>query len=141
MLHVDRLAGAVVMAFALALWLYVIPDQVDTADYGWMRPRTLPSILAVALFVLGLVLALIRPIPAEDGGDGSAPDIALVIGLAGLGIFGMGHFGFLYAAPPLAIAAAWLLREHRWPLLIAAGILVPLAIWGLVEGILGRPLP
>lgn len=137
----DRIAGAAVMAFALALWFIVIPDQVDKADYGWMRPRTLPYILTGALFVLGLLLIL-TPKDAQTPEQRSLDrHLGGVLALAGFGVFAMGQWGFLIAAPVLTAAAAWLVGERRWPMLGAAGILVPLSIWVLVGQVLGRPLP
>lgn len=141
MARADRIAGAAVIAFALALWFIVIPDQVDKADYGWMRPRTLPYILTAALFLLGIVLTLVTSKAEMPSEHPLNRKISIILGLAGLGIFVMAHWGFAFAAPLLAGTAAWLVGERRWLVLLAAGGLVPLAIWILVAYLLGRPLP
>ncbi len=137
----DRISGALVMAFALGLWVFVIPDQVDAADYGWMRPRTLPQILAVTLLVLGALLVLLPSRDRDATAAGPAVPVAIGAGLAGGGVLAMGLWGFALAAPALALAAAVFAGERRWPWLLATGIAVPAAIWALVTVFLGRPLP
>lgn len=136
----NRAAGLAVAAFAAVLWLVVIPDQVDEASYGWMRPRTLPTICAGALGLFGLALAAFPGSSVELSPRRSARVLVLLV-LSSAAVWGLSRWGFLMTAPALAAALLLFLRERRpgWWLAAAAG--VPAAIWAIVEGLLGRGLP
>lgn len=135
----DRVIGAVVLCLALALWAIVIPDQVDRASYGWMRPRTMPSICAAVIGALGLLL-IVFPKGAEPPDWPAVGRIACVALIALAAAWLIARLGFIYAASPVALALALLTGERRWSWLVMAAALVPLIIWGTVT-ILGRPLP
>ena len=141
---VDRLAaralGIVAMGFAAALWWRLIPWQVEMAEYGWMRPQTLPQICAVGIGAAGLLL-LIFPAGKVSPRPGLSLAAVGLAGLAGLGLWAMDAYGFLYAAPPLALAAALAMGERRPANLAAAAILPPAVIWLLAVELLGRSLP
>ncbi|WP_081531823.1 tripartite tricarboxylate transporter TctB family protein [Rhodovulum sp. P5] len=137
----DRLIGAVVVVFALLLWRVVIPDQVDTADYGWMRPRTLPLILAAALAIGGALLVAFptaRPVTASAG---PALRLGGVLVLAAAGAWAIGTFGFVASAWGVALGLSLLLGERRWAWLVGVSVAVPAAIWLTVSVLLHRPLP
>jgi len=137
----DRLAGAAVMLCALLLWRVAIPDQVDAADYGWMRPRTLPLILAAALGLTGALLMAFpaaRPVPQATR---PALRLAGITLLAALCVATIGAFGFVATAWAVALGLALLVGERRWPWLVGVAVLVPGAIWLTVSVLLHRPLP
>lgn len=137
----DRLSGAVVVLFALLLWLAIIPDQVDEASYGWMRPRTLPLIAAAAMGLFGallIVFAAPRPVPASAL---ATLRVGVVAGVLAIAVVATGIFGFLAVSPFLALAISFLCGERRWRLLLAAAAAVPAAIWLIVSVVLSRPLP
>lgn len=136
----DRILGLVVIGFALLLYLVIIPWQVETVDYGWLKPRTLPRIVAVGLGLCGIALVL-RPV-------GDASPARLYWGRAGLfaavliaGLVAMRSVGFVYAAPPLALALMWLAHERRWHWLALGAVGMPALIWLVVAVLLERPLP
>jgi putative tricarboxylic transport membrane protein len=136
----DRIAGAVVLALALLLWVVVIPDQIDAVAYGWMRPQTLPSICAAALGLLGALLLLTggRPMAVDAG---QAARLAALLGLLAAAVWAMARTGFVWVAPPLAAVLVVLLGERRWPWALAAVAGAPAAIWIVVAVLLNRPLP
>jgi putative tricarboxylic transport membrane protein len=135
-----RLAGLAVAGFGAALWLWIIPWQVDAVDYGWMRPRTLPTICAVGLLVAGLALAAF-PAGATDLSPRRSLKAAALLALMGVAVWAMDRWGFLVAAPFLAAILVAILRERRWPWILAAIAAVPGLIWLAVVPLLGRGLP
>ena len=137
----DRLSGAVVVLFALLLWLVIIPDQVDEASYGWMRPRTLPLVATTAMGLFGALLIIFaapKPVPTSG-----LPGLrtAAVVAVVAIAIGATGLFGFLIVSPALALVASLLCGERRWPWLLAGVAVVPSTIWLIVSVLLSRPLP
>ncbi|MFC3613945.1 tripartite tricarboxylate transporter TctB family protein [Lutimaribacter marinistellae] len=139
-MRADRWSGLVCLLIGVALYVAIIPWQVETVGYGWLRPRTLPRALAVIIALCGLWLLLV---PAEDIRPSSVPwlRVSLFAGLLGAGLWLISLFGFLWVAPGLALAIMTLSGERRplWLVLGAAGM--PLAIWWTVTVLLERPLP
>lgn len=129
------------MLFALALWAVVIPDQVDSASYGWMRPRTMPTVATAALGIFGALLVVFpsaRPVAASVE---PALRIGAVGVLAGAAVLAFGVFPFVVVAPLAALGLSQLIGERRWQWLVAATVGVPGVIWLVVGWLLGRPLP
>ena len=97
----------------MLLYAVVIPWQVETVEYGWLRPRTLPRILAV-IMGLGGVILLLRP------GVQRLPDgllwarAALFAGVLIVSLALMWQFGFVWVAPGMALAIMLLAGERRW---------------------------
>jgi len=135
-----RAAGLAVAAFAAALWLWIIPWQVDAADEGWMRPRTLPTICAAGLLIAGLALAVF-PAGAADLAPRRHLKAAALLAMLVATVWAMDRWGFLVAAPLLAAALVAMLRERRWPWIVAAVAGVPVLIWLAAVPLLGRALP
>lgn len=137
----DRIAGAVVMGFAVLLWFVVIPDQVDHVDYGWMRPRTLPGICTALIGGLGFLLLVF---PKSVSNRMPRKDIARLSALVALviaALWAISQVGFLIVAPIVAAVLVALLRENRWPWILASVAGAPLVIWLIVAVLLQRPLP
>lgn len=137
----DRLSGAVVVLFALLLWLVVIPDQVDEASYGWMRPRTLPFVATMAMGLFGallIVFAMPKPVPTSALPGLRIAAAAVIVAVA---IVATSFLGFLVVSPALALAVSLLCGERRWPWLLAGAAAVPTTIWIIVSVVLSRPMP
>lgn len=135
----SRISGLLVAGFGLLLLLVLIPEGTEQVDYGWLRPATLPAILAWVLILSGLWTTL------ENRGAPVAPgQIARAMGLLALiagGLWLMGQIGFLYTAPLLTLVLMLLIGERR-PFWLALGVLgVPALIWFAVTELLSRPLP
>lgn len=136
----DKIAGFCTILLGAILLFWITPAATETVDYGWMRPNTLPNILAWILIIAGVGLALS---PSELSAPsfmliGKAASYFLVIVLGLIAIF---HFGYLVIAPLLALAVMFLLGERRLFWLLIGAALVPTAIWLFVEVLLSRPLP
>lgn len=136
----DRVAGFCSIFFGLVLLFWLTPFATETVDYGWMRPKTLPDILAWILIFAGSALV---GVPSEPAGTnfllfGKAVTYFVLIVL---GLFAIAHFGYLLVAPLLALAIMLLLGERRWFWLFTGAVLVPAAIWLFIEILLSRPLP
>ncbi|MEY8841838.1 tripartite tricarboxylate transporter TctB family protein [Cribrihabitans sp. XS_ASV171] len=140
MREADRWSGLVCLLFGVALYAAIIPWQVETVGYGWLRPRTLPRVLAVVIALCGLWLMVA---PSGDARPGEVPWLraGLFAGLLIAGLWLIARFGFLWVAPLLALAIMVLSGERRplWLILGAAGL--PLAIWAVVVVLLERTLP
>lgn len=136
----DRILGLFVVAFAVLLYLVIIPWQVETVEYGWLKPRTLPRIVAVVLGICGVALM------ARPSGDASPGllhwnraalfAVVLIVALAG-----MSYFGFVYVSPIMALALMVLAYERRWYWLVLGAGAMPVVIWYVVAVLLERPLP
>ncbi len=136
----DRLTGFFFLVFGVLLIWIVIPWQIEPVDYGWLRPRTLPYGLAVILALCGLWLILR---PDTSGAAATTPwaRAALFGGILCVGLFLISGFGFEWVAPWMALAIMWCSGERRPFWLLTGVVVVPLVIWLLVVGLLGRPLP
>lgn len=135
--NANRWAGVCVAALALLFLIFIIPNHSSASDYGWMRPRTLPTICAVALILLGLALAFF---PSGQMPPGNHLRAVFIMGVLALALVGFAYGGFLIAAP-LLMAVLMLVSGERRPLWLFIGVAtVPLLIWFVVTIILGRPL-
>jgi putative tricarboxylic transport membrane protein len=136
----NRLSGLVVVVFGLILLFWIIPRHTETADFGWLRPATLPNIAAMIIIVSGIIHVLFPMGSAEfDLQPALRAGLFFVISLAGL--FIMRHLGFLIAAPLLIMVLMLMVGERRPLWLIAGIVMVPLGIWSSIELLLKRPLP
>jgi putative tricarboxylic transport membrane protein len=140
MTTVDRLSGLAVALFGLALLVFIIPGQVETVDYGWVRPKTVPNAMAVALIVLGLM----QTVFAKDGTAWQARAALRALGYLAattLAVWSMGRFGFVVVAPVMMLVLMLLIGERR-PLWLGLGVLaVPAVVWLTVVRLLDRTLP
>ena len=141
MMTFDRLGGLAVALFGLALMMVVIPGQVETVDYGWVRPETVPNAMAVALIVLGLMQAAF----AKDGSAAWRTHAALralgYLAVTTLAVWAMGQFGFIVIAPVMMLVLMLLIGERRL-LWLGLGVgAVPVIVWLTVVRLLDRTLP
>ena len=136
----NRLSGAVVVVFGLILLFWIIPRHTEAADYGWLRPATLPNVTAVIIIIAGIIHVLFPEGTAEfDPQPALRAGLFFVISVAGL--FMMRHLGFLIAAPALITVLMLMVGERRPLWLIAGVVMIPLGIWSSIELLLKRPLP
>lgn len=136
----DRIAGLLIFSLGLFVYAVLIPWQVETVEYGAMHPETMPKIIAVILAISGLVL-MVRPGPAITTIHMRWIRMAMFVAVLFAGLFALTRFGFIYTAPPLALAIMLMIGERRplWLSLGTAGM--PLLIWFAVAYLLERPLP
>lgn len=139
-MSLDRISGALVAVFGLALLVFIVPGQVEEVSYGWVRPETVPNAVAVALVLLGL-WKVFTPGAGNDFSPRRALRAFFYLGYAALAVWAMGRFGFAAVAPVMMLALMLLIGERR-PLWLAIGtIAVPGLIWGAVAVLLDRTLP
>jgi len=136
----DRFTGAFFVCFGLLLYAVIIPWQIETVDYGWLKPRTLPRILAIILVLCGAVLVL-RPVGDASPGSTHWDRAVLFAAVLFLGLVVMSYVGFVYTAPVMALILMWLAHERRWLWLALGSVGMPALIWLVVAVLLGRPLP
>ena len=138
-MQTDRILGAVLIIFGGLLIWWIIPWQAEEVGYGWLRPRTLPYLIAMGLAFCGAWMVL-SPV-AEASPDANWQRAALCVGILVVGLALMSWFGFLWIAPPMALTLMLVAGERRlfWLTVGAAG--VPAAIWFCIAVLLERPLP
>ncbi|MDA0961753.1 MAG: tripartite tricarboxylate transporter TctB family protein [Proteobacteria bacterium] len=138
-MQTDRITGAALIILGGLLIWWIIPWQAEAVGYGWLRPRTLPYIIAVGLLLCGAWMML-RPV-AEALPAANWPRAALYAGILVAGLALMSRFGFLWVGPPMALVLMLIAGERR-PLWLTAGAAgTPAAIWVYVAVLLERPLP
>lgn len=136
----DRFCGLFFLLFGLVLFFYLIPTQVETVDYGAIRPKTMPQILTVIIGFFGIVL-MVKPSDGTDLQPMPWIKVGTIIAILATGLWLVAQFGFAFVAPPLAFVLMLVTGERRplWLGLGAAGI--PALIWFAVTILLERSLP
>lgn len=136
----DRISGLFFMVLGLAMYVWVIPNYIETVDGGNLSPDTLPNIISIVLTIAG-AFVMIRPTKHQVRNAALMAKTGLYVTLLTFGIWAISIFGFEYVAPLLALAIMWFIGERR-PLWLGLGVVVmPGVIWFLVTQLLGRALP
>lgn len=136
-----RLTGVFFVIFAVAMIWGVIPAQTESVyPDGSIPPEVLPMFYAAMIGLFGTALACQRAeATALDLRQGAKTAGFFLLAL--VGVLAMQHFGFLLAAPVLALVLLWLVGERRPLWLALGGLGGPLLIWTVFEVLLGRLLP
>lgn len=137
----NRGSGLAITLAGLALLLFVIPDQVEVVDYGWVRPETVPNAMAVALIGLGLIQAVLPTGGTSPWRMSPALRALGYLAVTALAVWAMGRFGFVAVAPVMVLVLMLLIGERR-PFWLGLGVLaMPAVIWLTVTQLLDRTLP
>lgn len=136
----NRLSGLFIALFGVLLLIWVIPNHTETADYGWLRPATLPNIMSICMIILGLFHFVFPTGKAEL--DGALTLRFLLIFLLCLvALLLIKYIGFVFVAPGLAMIVMFLIGERRPKWLLTGIIIIPVSLWAIVVFVLERPLP
>ena len=136
----NRLSGLVVAMAGILLLFWIIPNQTETVAFGWLKPNTLPNIIAIVIIILGL-FHFILPSGKAKFDIKLALRISLFFMITMASLYFMSIVGFLIAAPIMVMIVMILIGERR-PLWLVSGIVLgPAAIWAAVDWLLNRPLP
>lgn len=136
----SRGSGIFVLGFGLVLYFVAIPYDTEIVDYGWMRPQTLPNILAWILMASGIAIACIN----SDQNDHNIRQLFkafMYLAIVVLGVILMDNFGFVKVSPALALVLMWLIGERRIFWLVSGVVGIPFLIWLVVVVLLERLLP
>jgi len=136
----DRLSGLSILVFGLLFYFVVIPYGTEVVEYGWVRPQTIPNVMALIIAIAGSFL-IIRPGLDQPIDFRSALMAAAYFSLIVLALFVIANFGFVYTAPFLALAIMLLTGERRFIWLVTGIAVVPFIIWFVVSVLLNRLLP
>lgn len=135
----NRLSGLFVSLFGIILLLFIIPNQTEFVDYGWLKPATLPSIAAVIITVAGLLHSIFPRGTVEFDRTSAVRALLLFfIGLLGLWLM---TISYMVAAPLLMLLLMWRIGERRWKWLFIGVVILPASIWYFIDYLLQRPLP
>lgn len=139
----DRLVTLVVLLISLGLIFVVIPKGAEHVETGVMSPDGVPLLLAWTIAVLALIQFVNPFVPApEEAPDGAQFLRAMgMLALAAVCAWVMPLVGFLAGAVALATGANLMMQERRPAIVLASGLVAPLAIWAIVRFVLERPLP
>ncbi len=137
-----RISTLLVLLFGLAQYFVIIPAQVETVSYGWVRPNTVPNALAILIVVVAAVQLINSDNPVEERPTllHLARALAFFVGVW-ICAYLMPIIGFLKVALPMALILMLAVGERRWIWLVVGGVFLPTLIWYGTEIVLGRPLP
>lgn len=136
----NRLSGLGVTLAGIVLLFWIIPNQTETVDFGWLKPNTLPNIITIVIIILGL-FHFILPSGKAEFDIKLALRIGLFFMITMASLYFMSVVGFLITAPIMVMIVMILIGERR-PLWLVSGIVLgPAAIWAAVDLLLNRPLP
>lgn len=136
----ERIFTAVLVLLGLILLFLILPQQVESVDYGRVFPSTVPSVALWVIIVAGVVQFFTSTERIEIHVTNSLRAIAF-IAMFIASVWLMEKFGFEYFAPVFALVIMLFMGERRWYWLLFAAIAMPLSIWFLVENVLNRVLP
>ena len=136
----NRISGLVVAIMGSILLLWIIPHQTEIADFGWLKPATLPKIASIVFIIAGLI-QFIFPTGEAEFDFKLFLRVGLFFVISVIGIYLMSLIGFIIAAPILLSVIMLMIKERR-PFWLATGILIlPASIWFCVDFLLNKPLP
>ena len=135
----NRMSGVLVSFFGIVLLFYIIPNQTESIDYGWLKAATLPSIAAVIIILSGLLHAVF-PRGELELELASALRALLFFFIGILGLWAM-TISYMVAAPLLMLVLMWVIGERRWQWLVTGVAVLPACIWFCIDYLLKRPLP
>lgn len=138
---VNRLLGAIVIAFGATLLLWLIPANVSAAPGSVMDPALFPRLAAWLLIGLGALQVLVPPGEPQVPPPWEVLRLGAVALLTLAAVLLMPRLGYILTSVALMAVLAGLVHERRihWLAVIIAGL--PVAIWLLFEIVLQRPLP
>ena len=136
----NRASGLGVIIAGLVLLFWIIPHQTEIADFGWLKPATLPKICAVIIIITG-VLHCIFPTGKAEFDIESSLRVGLFFLISCIGLYVIGLIGFVFGAPLLIAVIMFFVGEHRPVWLVSGIILLPAVIWLCISVLLNKPLP
>ena len=137
---VNRLSASFFIFLGLSLIYFIFPVEIESLDYGWVRPQTLPNICAFLLIIFGIVQFIFPKGKVVLEFEQILWSGVFVL-LAFLAVFGFHKFGFTFTAPFFALSIMLLIGENRIIWLILGAIVIPFSVSQIVENLLGRFLP
>ena len=136
----NRLSGLVVVILGAILFFWIIPDQTEIADSGWLKPATLPKITSITIILSG-VIHFIFPTGKAEFDVAFSLRVGLFFVISVIGLYLMNLIGFVLAAPILILVIMIIVGERRPLWLVSGIILLPASIWFCVNLLLNKPLP
>ena len=137
---VNRLSASFVIFLGLSLIYFIFPVEIESLDYGWVRPQTLPNICALLLIIFGIVQFIFPKGKVVLEFEQILWSGVFVLA-AFIAVFGFHYLGFIYTAPIFALSIMLLIGEKRILWLLLGVFLIPFLILLIVEQLLGRLLP
>ena len=144
-------AGLLLGAIGILFILVLIPHGVvepRKVKYAALSPSYYPRIVAIALFVLGVLVAIRGFIGRREGSGPDAmarPDakvrIAAVFCVLGLYALLIGSVGFVLMSALVLAALTFLAGERRLWLIAANAVVLPFALYFFFVEIANIPIP
>ena len=124
---VNRLSASFFIFLGLSLIYFIFPVEIESLDYGWVRPQTLPNICALFLIIFGIV-QFIFPKGKVVLEFEQILWSGVFVSAAFIAVFGFHKFGFIYTAPIFALSIMLLIGEKRILWLLLGVFLIPFLI-------------
>ncbi len=136
----ERIFTAFLVFLGLIFLFVVMPQQVESVDYGRVIPSTVPRIALWVIVLAGIAQFFTSNDRIElHFANSMRTSTFIVMFIAAVWL--MEKFGFEYFAPVFALSVMIFMGERRWYWLLFAAGVMPLVIWFLVENVLNRVLP
>jgi len=138
-MNIDRVSGAFIALMGLLMLYVVIPAGVENIDGSGLTPKTFPVWLSWLLVIAGVIQLIAANKSAVEIPKGLLRIVFLCSCFA-LVIYVSSFTGFIFISPVLAFVLMYFMNERR-PLWLGLGVcVVPIAIWLIVDVMLGREL-
>ena len=134
------MSGLAVVIAGTILLFWIIPNQTEFVDSGWLKPATLPRIASIIFIISGLI-QFIFPTGKAEFDAAFSLRVGLFFVISAIGLYLMSLIGFVLAAPILISVIMIMIGERRPLWLVAGIILLPASIWFCVDLLLNKPLP
>ena len=136
----NRISGLMIALAGAILFLWIIPNQVETMSFGWLKPSTFPNILSIIMIALGL-LHFCFPAGTAVLERRLLLRLLFIFALCLVAVFLMNFVGFIFVAPVLVLIIMILIGERRPLWLLISVVLVPVSLWVIIAQVLEKSLP
>lgn len=138
-MSVYRLSSILVAIVCAVFLVFVLPGQVEVNTMSRVAPIDLPWFSLALMAVTAVFFIFEADMPASKEPAFMVRLVAIIALTIGA-VFTLGTVRFEFLMPIYALTVMLLIGERRWYWL-AAGVIVPVIIWVIVEIVLRRPLP
>ncbi|MGX9416649.1 tripartite tricarboxylate transporter TctB family protein [Vibrio sp. WJH972] len=139
-MSLERLQTGILILGMIFFYFVIMPGQVDHIENARIVPTTVPTI-AIWIIIVTAVFQFISNKATINFNPTLCLRTIACVAYVITSISIMGHFGFEFGAPLLALGVMLLIGERRLHWLFLGAFVIPIGVWLLVEQVLNRYLP